>query len=157
MSRSQVSAVQSGCAMSRAGRCAAIAYMLSAVPRFCRKCSALAWHVRRCLPRTVAPSHHLFHPSSLSPVRTAGFIESIRNFVAHVIDTTYQVADASLIGTMLGGLTGTELEAFAAKRGWKPQDGGKFFIASQQSLVQSKNIMETLSFSSLIPVMAHSK
>ena len=35
--------------------------------------------------------------------------------------------------------------------------GGKFFIASQQGLVQSKNIMETLSFSSLIPVMANSR
>ena len=69
--------------------------------------------------------------------------------VAHVIDTTYQEADATLIGSMLGGLEGAELEAFAKHRGWEVRDGGKkFFVAQQEELVQSKNIIETINFQS---------
>lgn len=91
-------------------------------------------------------------------VEIKGFVESVRSFVAHVIDTTYQEADATLIGSMLGGLEGAELEAFAKHRGWEVRDGGKkFFVAQQEELVQSKNIIETINFQSLIPLMAASQ
>jgi hypothetical protein len=87
-------------------------------------------------------------------VEVKGFLNSIRNFVAHVIDTTYQVVDVSLVSSMLGGLAGAELAAFAAARGWKMEAGDKVFVAKQEEMVQSKNIIETIGFGALVPLMA---
>eukprot|EP00039_Didymoeca_costata_P018276 m.332848 g.332848 ORF g.332848 m.332848 type:complete len:248 (+) comp17016_c0_seq1:93-836(+) len=89
-------------------------------------------------------------------VEIKGFTDSIRSFVAHVINHTYQVVDAELLSKMLGGLKGEELKSFAEKQNWKLDGKGKVFVASQEDIVQSKSIMETLNFQSLIPLMAAS-
>eukprot|EP00729_Bicosta_minor_P016991 gene16991-31989_t len=94
--------------------------------------------------------------ATYNDVEVAGFLDSIRNFVGHVIDMTYQEADVELVSAMLGGLKGSELVSFAGAHGWTMGEGGKkIFIAKQEEMVQSKNIIETLAFGSLAPLMAH--
>ena len=69
---------------------------------------------------------------------------------------TYQEADVELVSGMLGGLKGTDLAAFSTARGWTMgDDSKKIFIAKQEEMVQSKNIIETIAFGSLAPLMAH--
>ena len=65
----------------------------------------------------------------------------------------YQEVDLALVGKMLGGLDGAALAAFAAARGWRVE-GVQVFVTKQDELVQSKNIVESLNFASLAPLMA---
>ena len=89
----------------------------------------------------------------LVPVPVVGFVESIREFAAHIISGTYQVVDLSIISGMLGGLAGAELAAFAEKRGWKIE-GDKAQVGKHDDSVVSKKIVEGVSFDQLIPIMS---
>jgi hypothetical protein len=52
-------------------------------------------------------------------VEIVGWVDSIRQYVAHVIMATYQVVDVKVASSMLGGLKGAELKAFVEKLGWQ--------------------------------------
>lgn len=56
------------------------------------------------------------------PVEIVGWVDSIRQYIAHVITATYQVVDVKVASAMLGGLAGAELKAFAEKQGWQVRD-----------------------------------
>eukprot|EP00038_Savillea_parva_P006479 m.164050 g.164050 ORF g.164050 m.164050 type:complete len:237 (-) comp12371_c0_seq1:153-863(-) len=88
------------------------------------------------------------------PVQINGWVDSIRSYIAHVIEATYQVVDVKVATSMLGGLTGAELKAFAEKQGWQMAEGDKIFVVHQEERVKSKNIVESIRFDSLVPIMA---
>eukprot|EP00037_Helgoeca_nana_P006282 m.57988 g.57988 ORF g.57988 m.57988 type:complete len:237 (-) comp17161_c0_seq1:1480-2190(-) len=87
-------------------------------------------------------------------VEIVGWVDSIRQYVAHVIMATYQVVDVKVASSMLGGLKGAELKAFVEKLGWQMAEGDKIFVAHQEERVKSKNIVESIRFDSLVPIMA---
>eukprot|EP00035_Acanthoeca_spectabilis_P020343 m.432416 g.432416 ORF g.432416 m.432416 type:complete len:237 (+) comp17431_c0_seq1:74-784(+) len=88
------------------------------------------------------------------PVEIVGWVDSIRQYIAHVITATYQVVDVKVASAMLGGLAGAELKAFAEKQGWQMAEGNKIFVAHQEERVKSKSIVESIRFESLVPIMA---
>eukprot|EP00040_Diaphanoeca_grandis_P001841 m.19731 g.19731 ORF g.19731 m.19731 type:complete len:236 (-) comp12592_c0_seq1:385-1092(-) len=86
-------------------------------------------------------------------VKIVGFEHRIREFIAHVISCTYQVVDAKVVSKMLGGLNDALLAKFCEAHGWKMAEGGKIFVAHQEEIVKSKNIVESIRFDSLVPIM----
>lgn len=86
-------------------------------------------------------------------VEIAGFKDRVRHFIAHVISCTYQVVESSVISKMLGGLSGDDLNSFCESKNWKVAEGGKVFVAPQEEVVKSKNIVESIRFDSLAPIM----
>lgn len=70
--------------------------------------------------------------------------------IAHVITCTYQVVDSKVVTTMLGGLQGAELSAFCEAHGWRVAADGKIFVAHQEEIVKSKNIVESMRFESTL-------
>lgn len=90
------------------------------------------------------------------PVEIKGFTESIREYVAYVIKITYQVISTKIASDMLG-ISGAELQEFAGKKGWKIQADDTIFIAHQDDIVKSKNIVESIHFENLASLMAASQ
>eukprot|EP00911_Craspedida_sp_UC1_P002963 UC1_evm1s2161 len=88
--------------------------------------------------------------------QVAKFKESIRTYVAHVINITYQRVEKRLITEMTGGVAGEELEAFIATQGWTSEDADTVFVAKQEDTVTSKEITEDIQFKSLVPLIASS-
>ena len=81
-------------------------------------------------------------------VEIVGFENRVREFISHVINCTYQVVDSTVISKMLGGLAGADLNKFCESKGWKVAEGGKVFVAPQEEVVKSKNIVESIRFDS---------
>jgi len=89
----------------------------------------------------------------MDEVTIVGFEQRVREFIAHVISSTYQVVEAKVIASMLGGLNDALLAKFCEAHGWKMVEGGKIFVAHQEEIVKSKNIVESIRFDSLVPIM----
>ena len=51
----------------------------------------------------------------------------------------------------------TELQQYATKKGWQMQADGSIFVAHQDDIVKSKNIVESIQFESLSSLMAASQ
>lgn len=85
-------------------------------------------------------------------VKIEGFESRIRQFAAHVIQCTYQVVKTDVVTKMLGGLTGSLLRTFCESHGWKLQ-GDEIYVAPQEDIVKSKNIVESIRFDNLVPIM----
>lgn len=85
-------------------------------------------------------------------VEIVGFEDRVRDFIAHVISCTYQVVESSVISKMLS-LSGANLNKFCESKWWKVAEGGKVFVAPQEEVVKSKNIVESIRFDSLAPIM----
>jgi len=76
---------------------------------------ACLWTLRCSQVRVDGPDGAHKHEA----VEIKGWVSSIHKYVAHVITATYQVIDVKTASTMLGGLAGAELAAFAAEQGWQ--------------------------------------
>jgi len=83
----------------------------------------------------------------------AGFDDSVRKFVCHVVNITYQTVDKTVLKELLGGITDADLRSWIAKNGWKEEPNNMVFIANQEEHVKTKNITETISFDTVSVVM----
>jgi len=88
-------------------------------------------------------------------VGLTGFEDSIRKFVSHVINTTYQTIEVPVLKELLGNINEQALKQWIAKCGWKEQSNGRVFITSQDDLVKTKNITEKIEFDNVAGIMAH--
>jgi len=83
-----------------------------------------------------------------------GFHDSIRKFVCHVVDTTFQTISKALLKELLGGVEDSTLEQWMKKYGWKTQAPDLILIALQDEKIKTKNITEKIEFENLGGVMA---
>jgi len=82
----------------------------------------------------------------------AGFDDSIRKFVCHVVNITYQSIDKAILKDLLGNITDAELKSWMAKNGWK-EDHGTIYVANQEDIIKTKNITEKITFETVSVVM----
>jgi len=83
-----------------------------------------------------------------------GFDDSIRKFVCHVVNITYQSIDKSLLKDFFGNITDADLKSWMAKNGWK-EDHGTVYIANQEDIIKTKNITENITFETVSVAMYH--
>nr|CAG4648841.1 EOG090X0BWZ [Polyphemus pediculus] len=83
-----------------------------------------------------------------------GFEDSIRKFVAHVINITYQTIEVPILKELLGNVNDQVLKQWITKCGWKDQGNGRVFVMSQDDLVKTKNITEKVEFENVAGIMA---
>ncbi|UYV64058.1 EIF3K [Cordylochernes scorpioides] len=86
----------------------------------------------------------------------AEFEESIRKYVCHVINNTYQNVDRKFLCQQLG-LRGPEercLQYYMAEYGWKLSSDDYVFIANQEESIKTKNITEKIDFENVAPILA---
>jgi len=81
-----------------------------------------------------------------------GFDDSIRKFVCHVVNITYQSLDKIILKDLLGNITEAELKSWMAKYGWK-EEHDTVYIANQEDLIKTKNITEKITFETVSVVM----
>ncbi|NWI10732.1 EIF3K factor, partial [Crypturellus soui] len=78
----------------------------------------------------------------------AGFEDSVRKFICHVVGITYQHIDRWLLAEMLGDLSDAQLKVWMSKYGWTETEPGKIFICNQEESIKPKNIVEKIDFDS---------
>jgi len=83
----------------------------------------------------------------------SGFDDSIRKFVCHVVNITYQSIDRAVLKDLLGNIPDAELRSWVAKNGWKEEPNGMVFIVNQEDSVKTKNITEKITFDTVSVVM----
>lgn len=107
-------------------------------------------------------------------IAVQGFEDSIRKFVAHVVNITFQTIEVPVLKELMGNLSGNDkqqlsqfcmlnlllpteqaLKQWIVKCGWKDLGNGKIFITSQEDLVKTKNITEKIEFENVAGIMAH--
>uniref|UniRef100_A0A3B4BBE2 Eukaryotic translation initiation factor 3 subunit K n=1 Tax=Periophthalmus magnuspinnatus TaxID=409849 RepID=A0A3B4BBE2_9GOBI len=87
----------------------------------------------------------------------AGFEDSVRKFICHVVGITYQTIDRRLLAEMLGDPLDTQVKAWMNKYGWTEDEDGQVFIFNQEESVKPKNIVEKIDFESVSSIMATSQ
>lgn len=90
-------------------------------------------------------------PELYSPI--AGFLDSIRRFVCHVVGITYQTIDKVHLAQLLGDVDDNTLKHWVNKYGWK-DNNGMIFIANQDEIIKTKNINEKIEFENVAAIMA---
>ncbi|CAJ0957698.1 unnamed protein product [Ranitomeya imitator] len=87
----------------------------------------------------------------------AGFEDSVRKFICHVVGITYQHIDRWLLAEMLGDLSEPQLRVWMSKYGWTEAENGKIFICNQEENIKPKNIVEKIDFDSVSGIMQSSQ
>lgn len=85
--------------------------------------------------------------------RIAGFLDSIRKFVCHVVGITYQSIERTYLAELLGDVDDHTLKHWVKKYCWK-EDGSLIFIANQEENIKTKNINEKIDFETVGAIMA---
>ncbi|CAG0896109.1 unnamed protein product [Darwinula stevensoni] len=83
-----------------------------------------------------------------------GFEDSIRRFICHVINITFQRIEKTKLVDLLGGVSELMLKEWSDKHGWRDNGDGFMFIANQEENVKTKNITEKIDFESVAGIMA---
>lgn len=83
-----------------------------------------------------------------------GFYDSIRKFVSHVVNITFQNIRKETLRKLMGGIDDTVLDNWIKKYGWENR-GELVFIAAQDERIKTKNITEKIEFDHLGNLMAH--
>ncbi|XP_054723887.1 eukaryotic translation initiation factor 3 subunit K-like [Uloborus diversus] len=82
-----------------------------------------------------------------------GFEDSIRKFICHVVNITYQSIGKSTLSDFLGGLSEYQLTNWMQKYGWKDL-GSLVVINNQEENIKTKNITEKIDFDSVAAIMS---
>nr|CAG4646522.1 EOG090X0BWZ [Macrothrix elegans] len=88
-------------------------------------------------------------------ITVQGFEDSIRKFVSHVVNITYQTIEVPVLKELLGNVNDQVLKQWIVKNSWKDLGNGRVFITSQEDLVKTKNITEKIEFENVAGIMAH--
>nr|QBH73280.1 eukaryotic translation initiation factor 3 subunit K [Isotomurus palustris] len=83
----------------------------------------------------------------------SGFDDSVRKFICHVVNITYQTVDKTALKELLGGITDADLRSWIAKNSWKEEPNNMVFISNQEEHVKTKNITEKITFDTVSVVM----
>lgn len=83
-----------------------------------------------------------------------GFEDSIRKFICHIINITYQRVSKSELSELLGNLDDNQLSVWMSKYGWKDIGDGLVFVANQEENIKTKNIAEKIDFESTAAIMS---
>jgi len=83
-----------------------------------------------------------------------GFEDSIRKFICHVIQITYQSIEKSSLRSLLGGLADNQLNNWMNQFGWKDIENGFVFITNQDENIKTKNITEKIDLENVAKVIA---
>ncbi|XP_023244905.1 eukaryotic translation initiation factor 3 subunit K isoform X2 [Copidosoma floridanum] len=86
--------------------------------------------------------------------RVAGFNDSIRKFICHVVGITFQTINKYVLIELLGGKSHTILKAWIKKYQWKEEADNVIFIANQDENIKTKNITEKIEFDNVAGLMA---
>ena len=84
----------------------------------------------------------------------AGFEDSIRRFVCHVISITYQTIEDKVVGELLGLVQEDAVKFWMEQYGWKATDGGYLTVSNQEEIIKTRNIMENIDIKSVASIMA---
>jgi len=83
-----------------------------------------------------------------------GFENSIRKFICHVIQITYQTIEKNALRSLLGGLADNQLHQWMAQNGWKDVENGFVFVTNQDDNIKTKNITEKIDLENVAQVIA---
>lgn len=85
-----------------------------------------------------------------------GFCDSIRGYVCHVVNITYQKTGKENLVSLLGLESEKDLSEWMKKKKWRETTPPSPFliVANQEELIKSKNITEKLEFETVAPVLA---
>ncbi|XP_050300271.1 eukaryotic translation initiation factor 3 subunit K [Anthonomus grandis grandis] len=86
--------------------------------------------------------------------KIAGFLDSIRKFVCHVVGITFQTIEKSHLVQLLGDLDDKSLQVWVKKYGWNFESNTLVFIGNQDENIKTKNISEKIDFDSVGHIMA---
>ncbi|ENN82173.1 hypothetical protein YQE_01452, partial [Dendroctonus ponderosae] len=86
--------------------------------------------------------------------KIAGFLDSIRKFVCHVVGITFQTIEISHLAQLLGVIDDSTLQVWIKKYGWKSDSDNLVFISNQDENIKTKNISEKIDFESVGHIMA---
>lgn len=85
----------------------------------------------------------------------AGFEDSIRKFVCHVIGITYQRIPEDTLCELLGLSDDNIVNQWVEKNSWTMQDKGYILVSSQEESIKTKKITEKIDLESVAGIMAH--
>ncbi|KFM76719.1 Eukaryotic translation initiation factor 3 subunit K, partial [Stegodyphus mimosarum] len=92
--------------------------------------------------------------NSLGPINITGFEDSIRKFICHVVNITYQHIVKDHLSTFLGDLPDYDLKLWMNKYGWKEVGNNLILINNQEENIKTKNITEKIDFDSVAAIMS---
>ncbi|CAD5122949.1 DgyrCDS11344 [Dimorphilus gyrociliatus] len=82
-----------------------------------------------------------------------GFEDSIRKFVCHAVNITFQTIPKRELSELLGSLSDADLAKWIKKYNWSEQADGYISIGSQDDVIKTKNITEKITFESVATIM----
>ena len=85
------------------------------------------------------------------------FSLSLRKYVCHVVNITYQNIEKEELRELLGGVETPSLHQWIARCTWRDNGDGSLFIQNQDTNVKTKEIVEKISFENVAPVLASLK
>jgi len=85
--------------------------------------------------------------------RITGFENSIRKFICHVIQITYQTIEKSTLISLLGNLADNQLQQWMTQNGWKEDENGFVFVTNQDENIKTKNITEKIDLENVAQVI----
>ena len=92
---------------------------------------------------------------TMSEVRAvAGFEDSVRKYVCHVISITYQNIQEETLCELLGLVDENAVNQWIDKNGWKAGDRGHVTISNQEEQIKTKKITEKIDLESVAGIMA---
>lgn len=83
-----------------------------------------------------------------------GFEDSIRKFICHVINITFQRIQKYKLAEFLGNLSDEQLRGWMNKYGWRDLGDGLVLIGNQEENIKTKNITEKIDFESIAAIMS---
>uniref|UniRef100_A0A915JNY4 Eukaryotic translation initiation factor 3 subunit K n=1 Tax=Romanomermis culicivorax TaxID=13658 RepID=A0A915JNY4_ROMCU len=83
-----------------------------------------------------------------------GFVESIRDFICHVINITYQNISFQMLKLLLGGLSDEEVLQICLVQNWQvAKNGDMVHVYNHEATVKSRNIEEKIDFSNVQDIL----
>ena len=84
----------------------------------------------------------------------AGFEDSVRRFVCHVICITYQTIEERVLGELLGLVQESSVHYWLDQYGWKVNGDGYVTVSNQEEIIKTRNITEKIDIESVASIMA---
>jgi len=94
------------------------------------------------------------HAQAALTATVAGFEESIRRFVCHVISITYQTIEEVVLQELLGLVDENSISLWTQQYGWKVGIDGQVAVSSQEEIIKTRNITEKIDLESVASIMA---
>jgi len=84
----------------------------------------------------------------------AGFEESIRKFICHVIGISYQTISREDLTELLGSIADPKVDQWIKTQNWKDNGDGYVFVSNQEETIKPKNIQEKITFDTVSGIMS---